>query len=290
MQPDCKDRPDSPSAQFSPHRQLPHLFLAGSASVGPSLPTAPLPHSSSVKGSTTAGPYHQIVTPMTSQPPPPVSFPYLQTQHPTHVPFPFSAAVASAQYLPHHPPRHPQPNLYMGHVIPSAVTTCAPLFSVPVSPLSPPNAPYFIAPPLTAVASTAGALFRPPPNPFYYSSTPHHAYGGYPPGPAAGVAQQQSVQRWGSSPLSTQIQRTGQIQSVPPWFIFEQNRPEGKRLRLTEAINRSLSETPSHNPKLPVGWTKYACGQTDDQIQLTHRARLFLQSGRRQLTFDNINT
>ena len=201
---------------------------AGSAPVGPSLPTAPLPHSSSVKGSTTTGPYHQIVTPMTSQPPPPVSFPYLQTQHPTHVPFPFSAAVASAQYLPHHPPRHPQPNLYMGHVVPSAVTTCAPLFSVPMSPLSPPNAPYFIAPPLTAVASTAGALFRPPPKPFYYSSTPHHAYGGYPPGPAAGVAQQQSVQRWGSSPLSTQIQRTGQIQSVPPWFIFEQNRPEGK--------------------------------------------------------------
>ena len=81
--------------------------------------------------------------------------------------------------------------------------------------------------------------------------------------------------RWGGSPLSTQWEKTGQIQSVPPWFIFEQNRPEGKvsvtvyivhvhihntcihthvhvcyfwtfpqRLQLTEAINRSLLPKP----------------------------------------------
>lgn len=35
-------------------------------------------------------------------------------------------------------------------------------------------------------------------------------------------------QKWGGSPLSTQWEKTGQIQSVPPWYIFEQNRPEGK--------------------------------------------------------------
>ena len=202
---------------------FPTSSSSSSTPVGPALPTVYLPHGSS--GPATSVYHHQLVAP---QPPPPVSFSYLHPHLPAAVPFPFSAAAA--QYLP--PPSHP-PNMYMGHMVPAAaVTTCSPLFPIPVSPLSPPNAPYFIAPPPGAIASTTGALFRPPSS-FYYSSTPHHAaYGGYPPGPVSSVGgsqqQQQSCQKWGSSPLSTQIQKTGQIQSVPPWFIFEQNRPEGK--------------------------------------------------------------
>ena len=41
--------------------------------------------------------------------------------------------------------------------------------------------------------------------------------------------------------------------------------------------------------QLPAEWTMYACGQTDDQRRLTQQARSFLQSGRRQLTFDELN-
>lgn len=219
--------------------------------MGPPL-SVPLPPESSVKSSatTTPAPHHPSLIPTTPQPPP-VSFPYLQTQLPAAVPFPFSAAAAaaaSAQYLP-----QPQTNLYMGVVPAAAVTTCNPLFPVPISPLSPPNAPYFIAPPPSphpaAIASTTAALFRPPSSSFYYGSTPRQIYGGYPPPPplqgaVAGPVQQQSgnvSQRWGSSPLSTQIQKTGQIQSVPPWFIFEQNRPEGKVRILLLCLNVSHS-------------------------------------------------
>lgn len=37
--------------------------------------------------------------------------------------------------------------------------------------------------------------------------------------------------------------------------------------------------------QLPVEWTKYACGQTNDQKQMTERARFFLQIKPRQLSF-----
>eukprot|EP00731_Ephydatia_muelleri_P025042 Em0017g125a len=93
-----------------------------------------------------------------------------------------------------------------------------------------------------------------------------------------------------SSPVSSQLNRTGQIQSVPPWYIFPTNKSESKRSRLAEAINRSLSEkTPTQvTSKLPHGWIKLACGQTDDQIRLTEEARSFLCRPR-QLAFDNIH-
>lgn len=92
-----------------------------------------------------------------------------------------------------------------------------------------------------------------------------------------------------SSPVSSQLNRTGHIQSVPPWYIFPTNKPESKRSRLAEAINRSLTEkTPTQvTSKLPHGWIKLACGQTDDQIRLTEEARSFLCRPR-QLAFDNI--
>ena len=69
---------------------------------------------------------------------------------------------------------------------------------------------------------------------------------------------------WGSSPFTDHLKKTGQIQSVPPWFVCSDKRSNGKvrihyigrrnrfyycsflqRLRLTEAINKSLMETPS---------------------------------------------
>ena len=95
-----------------------------------------------------------------------------------------------------------------------------------------------------------------------------------------------------------------------------------QRSRMTEAINKSLSETPSQKTKvnflqvlnlvfllfqpsqlfpllhplshthahthtqLPAEWSKYACGQTDDQRALTEEARSFLLLRPRQLHFD----
>ena len=41
--------------------------------------------------------------------------------------------------------------------------------------------------------------------------------------------------------------------------------------------------------QLPAEWTKYACGQTDDQKALTEKARTFLQCRPRQLTFDELS-
>ena len=85
-----------------------------------------------------------------------------------------------------------------------------------------------------------------------------------------------------------------------------------QRSRITEAINKSLSETPSQKtkvksqqipllqiqlsnllhfpppsplPQLPAEWSKYACGQTADQRVLTEEARSFLLRPR-QLHFD----
>ena len=82
-----------------------------------------------------------------------------------------------------------------------------------------------------------------------------------------------------------------------------------QRSRMTEAINKSLSETPSQktkgtipanltvstfnlcsppsppHPQLPAEWSKYACGQTADQRVLTEEARSFLLRPR-QLHFD----
>lgn len=86
---------------------------------------------------------------------------------------------------------------------------------------------------------------------------------------------------------SSFVTRDEKLKSVPPRFIFSNMRPEGKRSRLTEAINKSLSETPSENTKLPKEWTKYACGQTNDQRDLTEKARSFiLQCRPRALNFE----
>lgn len=194
---------------------------------------------------------HQLNTP---QLPSSVSFPpssYLPAQIPS-LPFAFptpvhpplsattaAAAAAAQQYL------HQQQtaNFYMG-VLPTggAVTTVGPnpLFPIPISPLSPPNAAPFYAPPVhqqvhpvhpVAASMTNLQMAR---MPLYYGGTPQRqVYGGTTAGYPGGVAgMRDTSQKWGSSPLSTQIEKTGHIQSVPPWFIFEQNRPEGKVCKL----------------------------------------------------------
>ncbi|XP_019848866.1 PREDICTED: mucin-17-like [Amphimedon queenslandica] len=91
----------------------------------------------------------------------------------------------------------------------------------------------------------------------------------------------------GSSPVTDHLNKTGQIQSVPPWFICSDKKSDGKRLRLTEAINKSLSEsvTQKHH-QLPAEWQKLAYGQTEDQKSLTRKARNFLKGRPRVLKFD----
>ena len=89
-----------------------------------------------------------------------------------------------------------------------------PLLPMTVSPS------YYDPPPaLQAMNGPTTASYHLRPNPFYYYHT-SQAYGSLPPATVG--------PKWGGSPLSTQWEKTGQIQSVPPWFIFEQNRPEGK--------------------------------------------------------------
>ena len=129
----------------------------------------------------------------------PISFP----QQVPSVQFPFTCG----------PPHFPQPGVCMG-MIPVHPNT---LLTMTVSPLSPP----YYGPPhaLLAMTGPTTASYHLRPNPFYYHQT-SQAYGSLPPATVG--------QKWGGSPLSTQWEKTGQIQSVPPWFIFEQNHPEGK--------------------------------------------------------------
>lgn len=149
-------------------------------------------------------------------PHPPITMPYLPPHVPP-VPFPFPC-----NHLPPHYP--PQPNLCLG-MMPVAPN---PLFPMSVSPLSPPHTSYFIPPCPPAISPTTANLLHP--SSLYYYNTVSRAYS-YPAHTAAAAAAAAAgnvSQKWGGSPLSTQWEKTGQIQSVPPWFIFEQNRPEGK--------------------------------------------------------------
>ena len=157
-------------------------------------------------------------------------------------------------------------------------------------PLSSSSSPL---PPLTLLGDSAHCS----------SSHQHHHHHNYhhhlasSPGPHAHKGGVGGVGGWGhSSPVTAQWSSTGQIQSVPPWFIFSTKKPELEkvsvrvcvcvcvcvcvklfsiiwkagieeqkltyyfvclcrffilqRMRLTEAINRSLMETPSQNPKV----------------------------------------
>ena len=61
---------------------------------------------------------------------------------------------------------------------------------------------------------------------------------------------------------------------------------------LSVSLSLSLSLTHTHtlslfpSLQLPAEWSKYACGQTDDQRVLTEEARSFLLMRPRQLHFD----
>ena len=210
-------------AQLSPLLENACSPIAKSENRPPSsLLTANFPTSSSVasldakKPAAPAAPkpQHPPLTPATMHPPIPLSYPQVPP-----VPFPFSCNPLPAQLSPH------QPNLCLGMM--PVVTN--PLFTtIPVSPLSPPHAPYFIPPRLPVIrACTATAGLLQPPNPFFsYCNTPHGPYSHHPSSTTA--AGNGVIQKWGGSPFSAHMEKTGQIQSVPPWFIFEQNRPEGK--------------------------------------------------------------
>lgn len=161
-----------------------------------------------VKGPLPRVSVHDPQTPTT--PHPPIAMPCL----PPHIPPTFLC-----NHLPPHYP--PQPNLCLG-MMPVAPT---PLFPMPVSPLSPPHTSYFIPPCPPAISPTTAGLLHP--SSLYYYNTVSRAYS-YPAHTAAAATVGNVSQKWGGSPLSTQWEKTGQIQSVPPWFIFEQNRPEGK--------------------------------------------------------------
>lgn len=160
-------------------------------------------------------PHHPFpITPITPQPP--ISVPCL----PPQVPFPISYSTL--------PPQFPAqlsrpPNLCLG-MMPVAPN---PLFPISVSPLSPPQGSYFIPPRPPVVSPTTASLLHP--NSFYYYNAPHtYNYPTSTTAAAAATAAGNVSQKWSGSPLSAQWEKTGQIQSVPPWFIFEQNRPEGK--------------------------------------------------------------
>ena len=165
-------------------------------------------------------PHHHPSFPMTpTTPKHPISMPCLPPQVPP-IPFPFPLPQPFTSQLP------PQPNLCLG-MMPVAPN---PLFPMSVSPLSPPPTSYFVAPRLPAVSpTTAGHLHSP--SSLYCYNAPHHPYN-YPTGTTMGNVSQ----KWGGSPLSSQWEKTGQIQSVPPWFIFEQNRPEGKVSKSENAL------------------------------------------------------
>jgi hypothetical protein len=96
---------------------------------------------------------------------------------------------------------------------------------------------------------------------------------------------------FGNSPVTDHLNKTGQIKSIPPWFVCSDKKSDGKRMRMTEAINKSLSEnfTQKHI-QLPAEWRKLAYGQTDDQKNLTRKARNFLKAKPRMLKFDNNNS
>ena len=160
-------------------------------------------------------PHHHPSFPMTpTTPKPPISMPCLPPQVPP-IPFPFSCNPLPPPFTSQLPQ---QPNLCLG-MMPVAPN---PLFPMSVSPLSPPPTSYFVAPRLPAVSpTTAGHLHSP--SSLYCYNAPHRAYNYH-----TGTTMGNISQKWGGSPLSSQWEKTGQIQSVPPWFIFEQNRPEGK--------------------------------------------------------------
>lgn len=215
-------------AQLSPLLENACSPIAKSENRPPSsLLTANFPTSSSATLPDTKDPAvpapkpQQLPLTPTTVHPPPISLTYPQLPP---VPFPFSCNPLPAQLNPH------QPNLHCLGMMP-VVTN--PLFTtIPVSPLSPPHTPYFLPPRLPVIAAcTAAAGLLQPPNPFLsYCNTPRRPYNQSPPpaGPMTTAAGNNISQKWGGSPFSAHMEKTGQIQSVPPWFIFEQNRPEGK--------------------------------------------------------------
>ena len=62
-------------------------------------------------------------------------------------------------------------------------------------------------------------------------------------------------QKWGSSPVTSQWNRSGQIQSVPPWFIFANNRLEGKvgNVTTTMSYRPPIQDRMCHTSYIRVG-------------------------------------
>ena len=121
-----------------------------------------------------------------------------------------------------HSPQHTKPPLPHSYPAPSTLLRSYSAYT-PTSSHRLPEDSGVMADIPSQLMMTYPSLLHPAMVPYHMDSglgLPHSSYGGH--------SMLSYPSKWGHSPVTDHFKRTGQIQSVPPWFICSDKKSDGK--------------------------------------------------------------